>query len=60
MSNAAFFNLIFDVLMVVKMAVFVVWVIPPCGLVARYQCFGGTYFFHLQLRRSTLAACLQF
>jgi hypothetical protein len=26
----------------------VFWVLTPCGLVGRYQRFGGTYYLHLQ------------
>jgi hypothetical protein len=37
----------FEVLTVVKMSM-VFWVVTPCGLVGRYQCFGGTYCLHLQ------------
>jgi hypothetical protein len=37
-----------EVLTAVKLSVLVVWVVTPCGLVGRYQCFGGTYCFRLQ------------
>jgi hypothetical protein len=31
-----------------KMSMFVFWVVTLCGLVGRYQCFGGRYYLHLQ------------
>jgi hypothetical protein len=30
-----------------KMSMLVFWVVTSCGLVGRYQRFGGTYCFHL-------------
>jgi hypothetical protein len=40
----------FEVLTPVKMSMLVFGVVTPCGLTgrSRYQCFGGTYCFHLQ------------
>jgi hypothetical protein len=38
----------FEVLMVVKMLMLVFWIVMLCGLVGRYQCFGGTFCFHLR------------
>jgi hypothetical protein len=38
----------FEVLRAVQMSVLVLWVVTPCGLVGRYQRFGGTFCFHLQ------------
>jgi hypothetical protein len=38
----------FQVHMAVKMSMLVFWVVTPCGLVGRYQRFGGTYRLHLQ------------
>jgi hypothetical protein len=38
----------FDVLTAVKMSMLVFWVVTPCGLVGRYQRFGGTYCLYLQ------------
>jgi hypothetical protein len=32
----------FEVLMAVYVSLLVFWVIPSCGLVGRYHCFGGT------------------
>jgi hypothetical protein len=34
--------------MEVKMLMLLFWVIRPCGIAGRYQCFGGTYFLYLQ------------
>jgi hypothetical protein len=34
---------IFQVLAAVNMPMLLFWVVAPCGLVDRYQCFGGTY-----------------
>jgi hypothetical protein len=45
----------FENLAAVKMSMFVFWVVTPCGLVGRYQHFGGTYassFNALQLKTS--------
>jgi hypothetical protein len=39
----------FEVLTAVKMLMLFFWVVMLCGLVGRYQCFGGTYCLHLQL-----------
>jgi hypothetical protein len=36
--------MIFEVLMEVKLSMLVSWVVTPCGLVYRYQHFGGTYY----------------
>jgi hypothetical protein len=33
----------FEVLTAVKMSVLVFWIIKPCGIIRRYQCFGETY-----------------
>jgi hypothetical protein len=38
----------FEVLTAVKMSMLLFWIVTPCGLVGRYQGFGGTYCFHLQ------------
>jgi hypothetical protein len=38
----------FEVLTAVKMSILVFWVVTQCGLVGRYQRFGGTYCLHLQ------------
>jgi hypothetical protein len=32
-----------EVLTAVKISLLVFWVVMPCGLVGRYQCFGETY-----------------
>jgi hypothetical protein len=32
---------IFEVFMAIKMVTLVFWIVTPCGLVRRYQCFGG-------------------
>jgi hypothetical protein len=37
-----------EVLTSVNMSVLVFWVVTPCGLLSRYQRFGGTYCLHLQ------------
>jgi hypothetical protein len=37
----------YEVLKAVKMLL-AFWAVTPCGLVGRYQRFGGTYFLHLQ------------
>jgi hypothetical protein len=37
-----------EVLTAAKMSMLVFWVIKPCGLVGRYQHFGGTYCLHRQ------------
>jgi hypothetical protein len=37
----------FEVLTAVKMSMLVFWVVMPCGLVGKYQRFGGTYCLHL-------------
>jgi hypothetical protein len=39
----------FEVLTAVKMLMLVFWIVTPCGLVGRYQRFGGTYCLHLQV-----------
>jgi hypothetical protein len=33
----------------VKMLMLVFWIVMPCGLVVRYQRFGGIYYLHLQV-----------
>jgi hypothetical protein len=33
----------FEVTTAVKMSMLIFWVVTPCGLVGRYQSFGGTY-----------------
>jgi hypothetical protein len=38
----------FEVLTAVKMAMLVIWVVTPCGLVGRQRQFGETYCLHLQ------------
>jgi hypothetical protein len=38
----------FEVLTAVKMSTVVFQVVTPCGFVDGYQCFGGTYYLHLQ------------
>jgi hypothetical protein len=38
---------IFNLLITVKTPELVFWVVTPCGLVGRYQRFGGTYCFLL-------------
>jgi hypothetical protein len=38
----------FEVLTAVKISTLVFWVVTPCGLVGRYQRFGGTHCHHLQ------------
>jgi hypothetical protein len=38
----------FDVLTAVKMSMLVLWITESCGLVRRYQCFGGKYCLCLQ------------
>jgi hypothetical protein len=38
----------FEVLTAVKMSVLFFWVVTLCGLVGKYQRFGGTYCLHLQ------------
>jgi hypothetical protein len=38
----------FEVLTALKMSILVKWVVTPCGLVGRYQRFGGTYCLHRQ------------
>jgi hypothetical protein len=38
----------FEVFTAVKMLMLFFWVITSCGLVGRYQRFGGTYCLHLQ------------
>jgi hypothetical protein len=42
-----------EVLPVVKMSMSVFWVVTLCGLVSRYQRFGGTYCLHFQPWRLT-------
>jgi hypothetical protein len=37
-----------EVLTTVKMSILVFWVVTPCGLIGRYQRFGGIYYLHLQ------------
>jgi hypothetical protein len=37
-----------EVLTAMKALMLVFWVVKQCGLVGKYQCFGGTYCFHLQ------------
>jgi hypothetical protein len=37
-----------EVLKAVKMSMLIFWVVTPCALVSRYQCFGGTCCLHLQ------------
>jgi hypothetical protein len=39
----------FEVLRAVKISMLVFWVVMPCGLVGRYQRFGGKYCFILQV-----------
>jgi hypothetical protein len=36
-----------------KISMLVLWIVTSCGLVSIYQRFGGTYFLHLQGRRSS-------
>jgi hypothetical protein len=36
-----------EVLTAVKMSMLVFWVVKLCGLIGRYERFGGTYCFHL-------------
>jgi hypothetical protein len=43
-----------DVLTVVKMSMLVIWVVPPCGLVGRFQRFGGKYYLHLALKMEAI------
>jgi hypothetical protein len=38
----------FDVLTAMKMSISVFWAVTPCGLVGRYQRFGGIYCLHVQ------------
>jgi hypothetical protein len=38
----------FEVLTAVKKSMLVFWVVTPCGIVVKYQRFGGTYCPHLQ------------
>jgi hypothetical protein len=38
----------FEILMAVKISIFFFWVATPCGLVGRYQRFGGAYCLLLQ------------
>jgi hypothetical protein len=35
----------FEILMVVKISMSDFWVVTPCRLASRYQCFRGTYCF---------------
>jgi hypothetical protein len=37
-----------DVIMAMKMTLLSFWVMMPCRLVGKYQCFGETYCLHLQ------------
>jgi hypothetical protein len=36
----------FEVLTAMKVSMLVFWVVSPCGLIGRYQSFGGTYCIH--------------
>jgi hypothetical protein len=38
----------FEALPAVKKSMLIFWVVTSCGLVGRYQRFGGTYCLHLQ------------
>jgi hypothetical protein len=38
-----------EVLMAVKMSVLFFWVVTPCGLVGRYQCYGEIYCLCLHM-----------
>jgi hypothetical protein len=37
-----------ETFMAMKIQVMLFWLITPCSLVSRYQCFGGTYYLHVQ------------
>jgi hypothetical protein len=41
------------------LSVLVLWVVTPCGLIGRYQCFGGTYCLHLHPWRWRHYVCLK-
>jgi hypothetical protein len=41
----------YKVLTAVNMKITLFWNVIPCSLVERYQCFGRTCCFHLQIRR---------
>jgi hypothetical protein len=41
----------FEVLMAVKMPMFVFWAVTPNGLVGRYQRFGGTVFLNFKVSK---------
>jgi hypothetical protein len=38
----------FEIFVVVKMHLGVLWIMMPCNVVVGHQCFGGPSFFHLQ------------
>jgi hypothetical protein len=38
----------FEILPAVRMTMLLFWVVKPCKLVGRHQCFGETYCIHLQ------------
>jgi hypothetical protein len=37
-----------EAFMAVKIQVMLFWLITPCSLLCRYQCFEGTYYLHAQ------------
>lgn len=37
-----------EVLMAVKLSMFVFWIVTPCGIAGRFHPFGGTQRLHLQ------------